>query len=91
MQIKAISLFIASYLVISTVAAPTTPTSEGAAAAAGGNAGDNAVGGDGSNAGGGAAGDLNKVVGGINQNIEGLVNRVPAVGPFAGLGGVPGR
>jgi hypothetical protein len=33
MQIKAISLFIASYLVISTVAAPTTSTPEEATAA----------------------------------------------------------
>jgi hypothetical protein len=34
MQIKAISLFIASYLVISTVAAPTAPTPEELASAA---------------------------------------------------------
>jgi hypothetical protein len=36
MQIKVISLFIASYLVISTVAAPTTPTPEEAGQATSG-------------------------------------------------------
>jgi hypothetical protein len=81
MQIKAISLFIASYLVISTIAAPTTPTPEEAAAAGQAKTG----------------GALPEPVGGVVGTVGGAVKGLPLVGPLAGgalggaLGGVTGQ
>jgi hypothetical protein len=73
MQIKVIFLFIASYLVISTVAAPTTLTPEEAFAAVR-SAGDEKVG--------------EPYAEEFNNPVKGVVNGVPIVGSIVGgLGG----